>query len=92
MTDWAFELDALEQQMFDEYTSKKPCVVAGEDMPYTVWLDVGVQHFTMSDYRESPDHADWFRAMLAKALASIVRDALGRAESEREPPGFWRER
>jgi hypothetical protein len=65
-------LDALELQMYREYTEKRTTYC--EDMPgaHTVWLRVGVQQFCLSGVRESADEADWMRAMLAKALARLV--------------------
>ena len=68
------ELDELEQRMMREHTEKRPCVVDGCPDAHTVWLRVGVQQFCVtSQASETADEADWTRAMLAKALANVVR-------------------
>ena len=68
------ELDELEQRMMREHTAKQPCAV--EDLPdaHTVWLRVGVQQFCVTALaEETAEDAEWKRAMLAKALANVVR-------------------
>ena len=67
------ELDALEYRMFNECTAKQP--ICCEDWPdaHTVWMRVGVQQFCLSGTRETAAEAEWMRAMLAKALANVVR-------------------
>lgn len=66
-------LDAIELQMYRDNTEKRTTYC--EDMPgaHTVWLRVGVQQFCLDGVRETEDEADWMRAMLAKALARLVR-------------------
>ena len=78
-------LDALELQMYREYTEKRTTYC--EDMPgaHTVWLRVGVQQFCLSGVRESADEADWMRAMLAKALARLVREKEAKRAATNAP-------
>ena len=69
------DLDALEKKMFDKHTEKRPAVMEGASDAHTVWLRVGVQQFCVSGVyaEESAEHAEWLRAMLAKALANVIR-------------------
>ena len=64
-------LDDLELLILEKYTQKRKV----PDDEYMVWLSVGVQSFCVTGLPcESFDHAEWMREMLAKALASIVRN------------------
>lgn len=66
-------LDALELQMYREHTEKRPTYCEDMHDAHTVWLRVGVQQFCISGVRETAGEAEWMRAMLAKALANVVR-------------------
>lgn len=69
------ELDELEQRIMQAYTEKRPCVMDGYPDAHTAWLRSGVQQFCVTpDGCESAADANWYQAMLAKALARIVRD------------------
>lgn len=63
-----------EKELMDRYTLKKPCVVAGEPDPYTVWLVVNQQSFCLANYQNDKESADWLRLMLAKALAVVIKE------------------
>jgi len=58
-----------------KYTFIKPCCVEGEPDAHTVWLKVGNQLFCVTPQAcDTEQDAEWFRNMLAGALASVVND------------------
>jgi len=68
-------LDALEQRLLDSYTTKQPYYVKGNPGAHEVWLRFGGSHFCVTPAGcDTAEDAEWVQAMLAKALANIVRD------------------
>lgn len=65
--------DLLIQWLRKKHTSSKPIVCEDDPDARTVWLDIGVQHFKVAD-AENEEHAEWYRDMLAKALAKLVAE------------------
>lgn len=68
------ELDDLEQAIYDQNTRIRPNEFV--ETFGTVWLDAGPQHFQVcpdDGEFESDFHADWYRRMLAKAMANVVK-------------------
>ncbi len=61
----------LESRLKKDYTFSKPESVRGEPDARTVHLKVGVQSFCVAD-AEDEEHAEFYRDMLARALANIV--------------------
>lgn len=68
------KLDELERTCLKQYTKQKQL-----GNTHQVTLEVGVQSFDMLVAPESKSHALWFRMMMAKALAKVVRE---QSESE----------
>lgn len=63
--------DLLVRRIRRDYTLSKSVVIEDEPDARTVWLKVGVQSFEVAT-AESEEHAEWYRDMLANALAAIV--------------------
>lgn len=67
------ELSKLEQEIYEKYTHIRPSHKDDEYRFGTLFMDAGPQHFqVLSCDFESDRQADWFRRLLAKALAHIV--------------------
>ena len=62
------EMDDLELRMLDAHTETRP---SGDG--FAARLKAGVQSFGLVEC-ETMDEAQWYRLMLAKALAAIVRE------------------
>ena len=54
----------------DSFVNVKPVIVADAPEAHQVWLDIGVQHFTVGDYCETKEEADWHANQLRHALLS----------------------
>lgn len=53
----------------------KPVIVADTPDAHQVWLDVGCQHFTVGEYCETKDEAEWLAAQLRIALTALQAGA-----------------
>lgn len=53
----------------------KPVIVADAPDAHQVWLDIGVQHFTIGEYCETKDEAEWLAAQLRIALTTLQSGA-----------------
>lgn len=70
--------DPLVESLREKYTDIKPCCVEGSPDAHTAWLKVGDQSFCVTDLAcDTEKEAEWFRTMLASALATIVRETIG---------------
>jgi len=58
-------LTPFEQKVHDLYTSYQPYRGA--------MLDIGVQHFQVTPQKASKRACEWYRKMLAKALAALIQ-------------------
>lgn len=54
-----------------EFISVKPVIVADTPDAHQVWLDVGCQHFTIGEYLETKDEAEWFARQLETAIVAL---------------------
>ncbi len=63
------ELTPLEEECFDHYTEVR---ANGR-----VWFKVNHQFFELAAEPEDENHAWWFRAMLAKAVAALIKEQKG---------------
>lgn len=69
----------------EKYVTISPVVMDGHPDAHNVFLQVGNQRFTVSQYGcETKDEAEWMRDMLCVALAKVVADANA-ASSGAEP-------
>jgi hypothetical protein len=57
--------------MRSEFVSVKPVIVSDAPDAHQVWLDVGVQHFPVGDYRDTKDEADWYADQLRRAILNL---------------------
>lgn len=65
-------LDAREEFIYNAHTSCERVRGAEQGRPYKVYLQIGVQRFTIGEIpSEDAKHADWVRRVLAKALNRI---------------------
>ena len=55
----------------DSFVNVKPVIVADAPDAHQVWLDIGVQHFTVGNYHETKDEAEWHARMLRNAISNI---------------------
>jgi hypothetical protein len=63
----------LIETLRDSYTSLKRNHPDSEyPKEFTVWLDIGVQHFCVSNISMPRDEAEWTRRQLAIALANLL--------------------
>ena len=53
----------------------KSVIVADAPDAHQVWLDVGCQHFTVGEYCETKDEAEWLAAQLRIALTALQAGA-----------------
>lgn len=69
-------LTPLEKTLREKHTKITQVVVGGQDEPgFCCWLTVGNQSFCVTpNYCDTKEEAEWMRDMLAKALASIIRE------------------
>jgi hypothetical protein len=65
------ELTPLEEECFDLYTEVR---ANGR-----VWFKVNHQYFELAVEPEDAEHARWFRAMLAMAVARLLKEQRGEA-------------
>lgn len=56
----------------DSFVNVKPVIVADTPDAHQVWLDIGVQHFTIGEYCETKDEAEWLASQLRIALANTA--------------------
>lgn len=81
MPDTTPRTPGLEEQMYEDYTEARPCVIEGEPDAQTVWLRVGGQQFCVTPHAcDNAEEAEWTRRQLATALARLA----GAAPVERE--------
>lgn len=59
----------------DSFVNVKPVIVADAPDAHQVWLDIGVQHFTIGEYCETKDEAEWLAAQLRIALTALQAGA-----------------
>ena len=64
----------------------KPVIVADAPEAHQVWLDAGCQHFTIGEYCETKDEAEWLASQLRIALANTASQS-----SRGEAVYQWRE-
>ncbi len=69
------ELGPLARRIREKYTTAKPIVCENEPDAQAVWLEVGVQSFKVAN-AEDGEHAEWYRDMLANALAELVMESM----------------
>lgn len=53
------------------FVNVKPVIVQDAPDAHQVWLDVGCQHFTVGEYLETKDEAEWFAGALRGVLKEI---------------------
>ena len=53
----------------------KSVIVADAPDAHQVWLDIGVQHFTIGEYCETKEDAEWLAAQLRIALTALQAGA-----------------
>ena len=56
----------------DSFVNVKSVIVADAPDAHQVWLDVGCQHFTVGEYCETKDEAEWLASQLRIALANTA--------------------
>lgn len=59
------------------FVNVKPVIVSDAPDAHQVWLDVGRQHFTVGEYLETKDEAEW--------LANQLRIAIGNMKALQAP-------
>jgi hypothetical protein len=59
----------------DSFVNVRPVIVADTPDAHQVWLDIGVQHFTIGEYCETKDEAEWLAAQLRIALTALQAGA-----------------
>jgi len=59
----------------DSFVNVKPVIVADTPDAHQVWLDIGVQHFTVGEYCETKEDAEWHAAQLRIALTALQAGA-----------------
>jgi len=57
--------------MRDEFVSVKPVIVQDAPDAHQVWLDIGNQHFTVGEYHETKEEADWYADQLRRAILTL---------------------
>lgn len=72
-----WEAGERKEAMKTEFVSVRPVIVADAPDAHQVWLDIGVQHFTVGDYLETKDEADWLANQLRIALANTRPSSRG---------------
>ena len=61
-----------ERELAEKYTRVAPYLVSGVPEATTAWVCIGVQHFQLGVYRDTPEEAGWVCWEMAKALDSIL--------------------
>lgn len=54
-----------------KYINVRPVIVIDEPDAHQVWLDVGCQHFTVGEYCETKEDAEWLANQLRIALDAL---------------------
>ena len=67
----------------DSFVNVKPVIVADTPDAHQVWLDIGVQHFTVGEYCETKEDAEWHAAQLRIALTALQSGAGGAQDAAR---------
>lgn len=57
--------------MRNEFVSVKPVIVSDSPDAHQVWLDIGVQHFTIGEYCETKEDAEWYAEQLRRAILNL---------------------
>lgn len=66
------EMSERTARLRDKYTFCQPIIVDDEPDAHTVWLKVEGQSFCLDSYWANKEEAEWFQAMLGKALERVV--------------------
>jgi len=75
-----------------EFVSVKPVIVSDAPDAHQVWLDIGCQHFTVGEYQETKDEAEFMAIQLRIALGNIqpivIKEMVNRFLGWRLPEDF----
>lgn len=64
-----------------KYINVRPVIVIDEPDAHQVWLDVGCQHFTVGEYCETKEQAEWLSSQLQTALLAIISESIPSASA-----------
>lgn len=69
----------------------KPVIVQDAPNAHQVWLDIGVQHFTVGEYLETKEEAEWLANQLRTAIAALAASNGVAVYQYRKKGGPWKD-